>query len=245
MPERPGADAPGRQLFVALRRDLQAGQDGERVVEDLPARLGSPVGRRLAGRSARLGRPLRAGPLATVGRRRRGGPGRSGPLAGGSRTAGPLRPRGARLGPGLRPGEAGSTGLLSGRRSGAGLRAGRGLARGGGLALGRRPHRERDLLLVEVHLEHAHLDAVARLERGLGVLHEPGPELRDVDEAVVVDADVDEGAEVRDVAHDPRAGHPGLQVLELLHVLAEGERHEASPGGPARDARARRRRPPR
>ena len=48
----------------------------------------------------------------------------------------------------------------------------------------------------------------------------------------MVDADVDEGSEVRDVAHDPRAGHPGLQVLELLHVLAEGERHERRPGIP-------------
>ena len=51
-------------------------------------------------------------------------------------------------------------------------------------------------------------------------------ELRDVDEAVLVDADVDEGAEGRHVGDDARADHPGLQVLELVHVVAELRRLE-------------------
>ena len=44
-----------------------------------------------------------------------------------------------------------------------------------------------------------------------------------MDEAVLAHADVDEGAEGRDIRDDPRTDHARLQVLDPREVLAEGE----------------------
>src|SRR3954470_3675719 len=51
-----------------------------------------------------------------------------------------------------------------------------------------------------------------------------------MDEAVLVHADVDESAERGDVSHDPRAAHLGLEILELVNVVAEAERNELVAG---------------
>ena len=51
----------------------------------------------------------------------------------------------------------------------------------------------------------------------------------DVGEAVLVDADVDEGAERGDVGHDPFERHARPEVLQLLDALLEGGRAESRP----------------
>src|SRR5262249_13020887 len=59
--------------------------------------------------------------------------------------------------------------------------------------------RERDPLALGVDLEHAHGQLLADLDDLARILHELLGQLRDVDEPVVVDADVDERAERGDV----------------------------------------------
>ena len=81
-----------------------------------------------------------------------------------------------------------------------------GAARRRGRRLLHRLHRQRDLPLVRVHVEHAHRHLVAHLGDVVGVRHEGGRHLGDVHEAVRLGADVDEDAEVLD------ALHPALQL---------------------------------
>ena len=63
-------------------------------------------------------------------------------------------------------------------------------------------HRQRDALARQIDLEHPDLDDVAGLDDLARILDEAIGELRDVDEAVLVHADVDERAEVGDVGDD-------------------------------------------
>ncbi len=109
---------------------------------------------------------------------------------------------------------------LQAARVAAGRRAARlGTHAGGSAALLRG---ERDALAHEVDLEHAHLDLVARPSRPRsGSFTKLIGQLRDVDEAVLVDADVDEGAEGRDVGDHAFELHARLEILELAHVVAE------------------------
>ena len=77
-------------------------------------------------------------------------------------------------------------------------------------------------LLRDVHLLDAHLDDVAGLHHLARVLDEAVGQLGDVHEPVLVHADVDEGAERRDVGDDAFELHAGLQVRDLLDALLEG-----------------------
>ena len=63
----------------------------------------------------------------------------------------------------------------------------------------------------------------------VGVFYEVIGEFRDMDEAVLVYADVDEGAEGGDVGDDALERHAGLQVLEGVDVVAEARRVEGGP----------------
>src|SRR4249919_4176643 len=67
--------------------------------------------------------------------------------------------------------------------------------------------RERDALALHVDLQHAHLDDVARFDDFARILDVLVRERRDVDQAVLVHADVDEGAEGGDVADDTFEDH--------------------------------------
>ena len=69
-------------------------------------------------------------------------------------------------------------------------------------------------LRCEVDLEHAHGQLLADLHDLARVLDELVGELRDVDEAVLVDADVDERAERGDVGDDALEHHARLEVLD-------------------------------
>src|SRR5262249_39570324 len=81
--------------------------------------------------------------------------------------------------------------------------------------------RQRDALANEVDLDDAHLDLVAYFHHFIRILHETIRELAHMDEAVLVHADVDEGAERGDIGHDALELHSGLEVLHRADVVAE------------------------
>ena len=84
-----------------------------------------------------------------------------------------------------------------------------------------RLHRQRNALARYIHLLDANLDDVAGLHHLVRILDEPIRQLGDVDEAVLVHADVDERAEVGDVGDDAFELHARLQVVELLDAVLE------------------------
>ena len=65
---------------------------------------------------------------------------------------------------------------------------------------------------------------VARLDHLVRVLHEPVGQLADMDETVLMHADIDEGAEGRDVGHGAFQHHAGFQILDVLDAVGEGRR---------------------
>jgi hypothetical protein len=88
------------------------------------------------------------------------------------------------------------------------------------------PRGERDALTLIVDLEDAHGQLLADLDDLGWILDELLGELADVDEPIVVDADVDEGAERGDVRDDALEHHAGLEVLHRRDVVAEFRRRE-------------------
>ena len=89
---------------------------------------------------------------------------------------------------------------------------------------------EGDALAGEVDVEDGDGDALLELDDGGGVFDEGVGELGDVDEAILVDADVDEGAEGGDVGDDAGEFHAGLEVFEGVDVVGEGEGFELLAG---------------
>ena len=82
---------------------------------------------------------------------------------------------------------------------------------------------ERDLAFVEVYFENISDDLIAGVDDFARVFDEFITELRDVDEAVLVNADVHKCAEVGDVGDQPRTSQARRQVFEVVNVFAEGE----------------------
>src|SRR5688572_9151996 len=76
-------------------------------------------------------------------------------------------------------------------------------------------HGEADALAHGIDFEHFHLDDVARLYNLAGVVDELVRQLADVHQAVLVHAQVDEGAKCRHVADRSFQLHAGLQVLDV------------------------------
>src|SRR5262249_46386245 len=76
-----------------------------------------------------------------------------------------------------------------------------------------------DAPAVEVDLDDADLDLVAGGDDVGWVTDAMVGELAHVDQAIAVDVDVDERAEVGDVRDRPRELHAGPQVLELLDAF--------------------------
>ena len=60
------------------------------------------------------------------------------------------------------------------------------------------------------------------LTASLGSLTIAVGQVADMHQAVLVDADVDKGAEGGDVGHHPLQDHPLLQVGDLADIVAEG-----------------------
>src|SRR5919197_535229 len=80
---------------------------------------------------------------------------------------------------------------------------------------------ERDALSPDVHLHDFDLHDVTRFDDLPGVLDKTAGHGADVDEPILMDADVDEGAEGGDVGDDPLEHHAWLEVADLLHALGE------------------------
>ena len=70
-------------------------------------------------------------------------------------------------------------------------------------------------LRLQIDLDHPDLDDVAGLDDLARILDEAVGQLRDVDEAVLVHADVDERAEVGDVGHDAFEQHARLRDRQI------------------------------
>src|SRR5205085_1002917 len=85
---------------------------------------------------------------------------------------------------------------------------------------------EGDALARVVDLEDADGQLLTDLDDLGRILDELLRELADVDEAVVVDADVDERTECGDVRDDAFEHHAGLEVLHRGDVVAEPRRRE-------------------
>lgn len=64
-------------------------------------------------------------------------------------------------------------------------------------------HAELHSTTLHIYAQDAHLDDLADGDDGEGVAHVAVGEFGDMHEAVLFDADIDEGAEVYDVAHRP------------------------------------------
>ena len=84
-------------------------------------------------------------------------------------------------------------------------------------------HAERNALATEVDADDAYLDMLMQTDDLCGVADIAVGELGDVDEAVLMDANVDEGSEVGDVGDDARQQHAFLQVVDGLDVSVELE----------------------
>ena len=84
-------------------------------------------------------------------------------------------------------------------------------------------HAERNALATEVDADDAYLDMLMQTDDLCGVADIAVGELGDVDETVLMDANVDEGSEVGDVGDDARQQHAFLQVVDGLDVSVELE----------------------
>src|SRR5690606_14401602 len=89
---------------------------------------------------------------------------------------------------------------------------------------------ERDPRPDRIHLPPRDLHHVARLDHVARVLDVTARHRRDVYQAVLVDSDVDEGAERRDVGDHTLQHHPRAQVGERVHTLGEGRGAKRRPG---------------
>src|SRR5690606_29986907 len=72
-----------------------------------------------------------------------------------------------------------------------------------------------------IRRQHLHLYNLPDLHRLGRLLYVPVRQLANVDEAVLVDADVHERSETRHVGHDTLQNHTGLEVGYLLDIVAE------------------------
>ena len=82
-------------------------------------------------------------------------------------------------------------------------------------------HGEGDAFSGDVDFEDGDFDALLDFDDFVGVLDEAVGELADVDQAVLVDADVDEGAEGGDVGDDAGELHAGLEIFDLVDAFGE------------------------
>src|SRR5699024_2016829 len=84
-----------------------------------------------------------------------------------------------------------------------------------------------DALPVDVDVHHLHLDHLTGVDHRAGVLDESVRHRGDVDEAVLVHADVDEGAEGGHISHRALQHHAGAHIGDLLHALGQARGLEA------------------
>src|SRR6266567_980723 len=74
---------------------------------------------------------------------------------------------------------------------------------------------------LHIHVQHAHLHDLPDGDDRERVAHVAVGKLGDMHQAILLDADIDEGAKVHHVAHHPLQEHAGLQVFHLEHIVAQ------------------------
>ena len=83
-------------------------------------------------------------------------------------------------------------------------------------------HGQRDALALQVDFQHLDLDDLPGLDDRVRVLDEGVGQRRDVHQAVLMHADVDEGTEGGDVGDDAFEDHARAQVADFLDAIGEG-----------------------
>ena len=78
-------------------------------------------------------------------------------------------------------------------------------------------------MAAHVHFYDLHFHMLMKLHHVSGMIHATVGELRDVHEAVLMDADVYESSEVCDVCDDARKNHSWGEVLDFVDAAVEAE----------------------
>ena len=91
-------------------------------------------------------------------------------------------------------------------------------------------HTQPDTFAVHIDFDDTDTDVLMKADDLCGVSDEAVGELRDVDEAVLMNTDVDEGSEVGDVCHDTGEFHSYDEVGESMDILVEFEDFNLSTG---------------
>ena len=82
----------------------------------------------------------------------------------------------------------------------------------------------------QVDADHRHFNHIADVDHLKGVSYIPVGHFRNVDQAILLDANVHKSAKVDDVAHSAPQAHSNLQILYLEHVSAQHRRRQVIAG---------------
>ena len=91
-------------------------------------------------------------------------------------------------------------------------------------------HTQCDTFATHIDFDDTDADVLMKADDLCGVSDEAVGELRDVDESVLMNTDVDEGSEVGDIRHDTRELHSYDEVVEGVDILVEFEDFNLSTG---------------
>ena len=86
---------------------------------------------------------------------------------------------------------------------------------------------------LEIDGKHAHGNALSDLDDIGGVSGKGVAQFGDMDETVLMDADIDEGAEIGDIGNDAGEFHSGVQVFEDMNTFGESKHLELFTGIPS------------
>ena len=91
-------------------------------------------------------------------------------------------------------------------------------------------HTQCDTFATHIYFDDTDADVLMKTDDLCGVGDEAVGELRDVDESVLMDTDVDEDTEVGDVCHDTGEFHSYDEVVESVDILVEFKDFNLSTG---------------
>lgn len=104
---------------------------------------------------------------------------------------------------------------------------------GRSIAAGVASHGKGNPAALEVDGKHAHGNALPDLDDIGGVCRKGVAQFGDMDETVLMDADIDEGAEIGDIRDDAGEFHSGVQVFEDMNTFCESKHLELFTGIPS------------
>ena len=98
-------------------------------------------------------------------------------------------------------------------------------------------HNQCDTFATHIYFDDTDADMLMKADDLCGVGDEAVGELRDVDESVLMNTDVDEGSEVGNVRHDTVEFHSYDEVVKRMDILVEFEDFNLSTYAQASQAR--------